>query len=219
MIFKSMLKASYKKITTSNEMSRLHPGVPTYKLERIKPSLRPYLDSRIVASANLIKLNRAKTIEETIQRFSGWATSIPKSGSDVVDKVEVKSNIMKSPERLDYEERRVAIDQGHKMLDAINDVISKQTGAIAGKWRSNYRQAGYDYREDHKERSDNIYLLRDSWAVLAGLVKVGPAGYTDQITRPAEEVNCRCYYVYISNLRDLPIEMLTQKGKDYLGIK
>jgi hypothetical protein len=51
-------------------------------------------------------------------------------------------------------------------------------------------------------------------------MKPGPDGYTDQITQPAEEVNCRCYYEYIYNLADLPDEMLTEKGrKDLAALK
>jgi hypothetical protein len=58
--------------------------------------------------------------------------------------------------------------------------------------------------------------VRGCWAVEKGLIKPGPAGYTDEITRPAEEPFCGCYYRYLYNLRDLPANMLTEKGKEAL---
>ena len=39
------------------------------------------------------------------------------------------------------------------------------------------------------------------------------AGYTDDMTQPAQEPYCRCWFRYINGLRQLPPEMLTEKGK------
>jgi hypothetical protein len=43
-----------------------------------------------------------------------------------------------------------------------------------------------------------------------------PNGYTDEIEQPGEFVYCRCYYQWIYALRDLPRDMLTQRGIDEL---
>jgi hypothetical protein len=48
-------------------------------------------------------------------------------------------------------------------------------------------------------------------------MKPSKAGYTDEITQPAEEVYCRCYYEYIYNLDALPAVMLTKKGQAALA--
>lgn len=109
------------------------------------------------------------------------------------------------------------IDQGHKFVSALNDLVATDGGAIAARWSSNWRQPGYHYRKDHKERDGEIYLIRGSWAQAKGLVKPGKAGYVDQTTRPGEEVYCRCDYVYLYNVSDLPAEMLTEKGKSELA--
>lgn len=195
---------------------KYHPGVPRFTIERLKPFARAELDRRIQASAKLIKLNREQAIDKTLQRFSGWATSIPDQGSRVVDKVDVKEHIAKPIQQIKYEARRVSIDQGHKLINAVNSVVAAQGAAIAGKWRSHYRQAGYDARPDHAERDSKIYLVRDSWAHDQGLVKRGEAGYTDDVTQPGEEVFCRCYWVWIYALRELPEALLTEKGKKLL---
>lgn len=210
------LTADFKKSTTLSSLRKNHVGVPAYTLESIRPSLRRNLNERILASADLIKLNKEAAVEKTLQRFTGWASSVPLDGTRAAEKAEVKSHILKPVQNLEYEARRVANDQGHKLIANINAVIADQTGAIAGKWYSHYQQAGYDYREDHKERAGHIYAIRGNWAMEQGLMKVGPDGYTDEITEPAEEINCRCRYIYLYSIKDLPENMLTSKGKEAL---
>lgn len=209
------LEQKFKRAISYTTITRHHPGVSRLTLSHITPRLRLELTRRIVASADLIKLNQDQAIQKTLQRFSGWATSIPTGGSRSVEKGEVKTEIAKSLRQIDYAERRVLIDQGHKLMSSIDAVIAQQTDAIAGMWRSHWRQPGYDYRPDHKERDKQIYAIRGSWAMEKGLMKKG-AGYLDEMTQAAEEPFCRCYVVYLLNLRDLPADMLTEKGRDEL---
>lgn len=207
------LAAMYKKMIEHGGILKYHPEVARFTLQKLAPHLRLELDRRILASADLIKLNRTESINKTLRRFSGWATSIPAGGSDVVDKRDVKNNVFRALKQLPYEERRVAIDQGHKLRASLSDIVAMDNNAIAVEWHSHYRQAGYNYREDHKERDKHVYAIRGNWAIDRGLMKAGPNGYYDEITAVGEEVFCRCYAVYKYNLRQLPDEMLTQKGK------
>ena len=212
---KRSLQSFYTRATSKSRMARTNPSVSRYTIDMLKQQMRDELSRRIMASANLIKLNRERSIEQTLQRFSGWATSIPDGGSKNVDKREVKGHIKKAFRQLSYEERRVAIDQGHKLMSAIDSVVSENSGAIAAIWHSHWRQAGYDYRPDHKERDGKYYAVRNSWAVKEGLINKG-MGYLDEMTAPAEEPFCRCYAEYVHALRDLPESMLTAKGKKLL---
>jgi hypothetical protein len=207
------MQAVFDRTFSKSSMLKYHPGVPRFTIERLKPFARAELDRKILAAANLIKLNREQAVEKMLQRAAGWATSIPEGGSRVVEKIDVKEHIAKPIQQVKYEARRCQIDQGAKLVSAINGVVAQQTGAIAATWRSHYRRPGYDYRPDHKERDGLIYLVRDSWAHQQGLVKRGAAGYTDEITQPAEEVFCQCWFVWLNALRELPESMLTQKGK------
>ena len=190
----------------------VNKDVSRYDIDKLKPKLRAELDRRIMASANLIQYNREEAISNTLRRFEGWATSIPKGGSKVVDKVKQKQVIKKSLGKMGFEQRRVIIDQTHKLVSNINDIVAVDNGAIAAEWHSHWRQPNYNYRKDHKERDQNIYVVRGNWASEKGLIK-SVNGYTDQITSPGEEVYCRCNYKYIYNLRQLPKEMLTKKGE------
>lgn len=215
-MLRDALTATYQRLIERGEIARMNPGVARFTIEKLRPRLRGELDRRILASADLIKLNRRKAIETTLQRFQGWSTSIPAGGSEVVAKGETKTDIRKSLARLPFEERRVIIDQTHKLRASISEIVATDGGAIAGIWHSHWRQAGYNYREDHKERDRAVYAVRDSWAADGGLMKVGAAGYTDAITRPAEEPFCRCFYQWIYALRDLPKDMVTKKGREAL---
>ncbi len=216
-MLRSGLGAIYRRLVERGGVARYHPGVARFTLQRIAPRLRAELDRRILASANLIKLNRQQAIDKTLSRFSGWSTSIPAGGSDATSRRETGKEIRKALAQLPFEERRVLIDQGHKLTASINAVVAGEGGAIALTWRSHWRQAGYDYREDHKERDGQVYAIRGNWAARQGLMKPGAAGYYEDITAVGEEIFCRCWAEYIYRLGSLPDDMLTKKGAEALA--
>lgn len=207
----------YDRLIGRGQVVRYHPGVARFTIDRLAPELRAALNRRILGAADLIKLNRAEAIRKTLQRFSGWATSVPVGGAAEPDRRDIKRVVRKSLAGLPYEERRLATDQGHKLTSSLNAVIAEGGDAIAGVWHSHWRQSGYQFRPDHKERDEQVYLIRGNWAQSEGLVKPGSAGYTNQITQPGEEVFCRCFYAYVYHLRQLPDDMLTEKGRQALA--
>lgn len=211
------LHGIYTRTVERGGLLRVHKGVAPYTIKRVAPQLRAELDRRIAASAQLIRLNRAQMIAKTEQRFSGWATSVPAGGSETVERAAVAADVKKALKSLPFEERRVMIDQGHKLVSSINDIVATAGGAIAARWHSHWRQPGYNYRKDHKERDERVYLIRGSWAHEKGLVKPGANGYTDQITAPGQEVYCQCSYSYVYSLRGLPDDMVTAKGRAALA--
>ena len=208
-----VLGAVYRREVEKGGLLRHHPNVERFTLQKVKPALRAELDRRIMASADLIRLDRAAAIEKTLQRFQGWSTSIPQGGVSAETRSKVRGDVKKAIGQLPFEERRVLIDQGHKLVAAISDIVAVDGGAIAGRWRSHWRQSGYNYREDHKERDGVIYLMRESWARSAGLVKKGPGGYYDEHEAAAQLPFCRCYVTWLYHLTELPDDMLTAKGK------
>lgn len=212
-----VLGSAYERLIEKGTILSRHPGVDRFTLAQIKPALRAELDRRILASANLIKLNREQAMAETLRRFQGWATSIPAGGTEITDRREVKANIRKELTSLPFKERRVLIDQGHKLSAAVSDIVATANNAIAAEWRSHWRQQGYQYRQEHKERDQVVYALKGTWAVNEGLIKPGPQGWYEDHERPGEFVLCRCWVRWIYALRDMPKAMLTQKGADALS--
>jgi hypothetical protein len=213
---RAALGAVYRRMVELGQISKYHPGVGRYTLQKVAPRLRAELDRRIMASANLIRLNREEAIAKTLRRFEGWSTSIPAGGTNTTERRETKTEIRKALAQLPFEERRVLIDQGHKLRASLSEILAKDGAALAARWNSQWKTLGYNYREDHKDRDGKVYLLRGCWALNKGLVKAGSAGYYDDVTAAGEEINCRCYITWVYNLRDLPKEMLTAKGAEEL---
>ena len=214
------LGAIYGRLVEKGQYARYHPGIAQFTVDRLRPHLRAELDRRILASANLIKLNRVDAIEATLRRFQGWSSSVPRGGERDGSRSETGKAIKKSLKQLPFESRRVIIDQGMKLTSSINSIIATDGGAIAARWRSHAGELNYKARPEHAARNNHVYLIRDSWAYKAGLVKPGRDGYTDQITQPAQEIFCRCWYVYLYSLgaleKDAP-DMITLKGHDELA--
>ncbi len=217
-----------RRLTQSYEMQvdkaaalKRHQGISRFTIQHIEPKLRTELDRRILASVDLIKLNRSKAIDTTLSRFSGWASSIPSADTIALTGIqgtmlETAKHIQKSAEQMDYEARRVMIDQNHKLISNIDNVIATSNNAIAVIWHSHWRRPGYQYRVDHKERDLHFYLLRGNWAQKNGYVKPGKAGYLDEVDQFGEKPFCSCYGEYIYNLRGIPEDMLTQKGRKFM---
>lgn len=207
------LTDTYTRLLKSR-LIKLHPGVSRFGIERVQPALRRELDRLVMTSADLIKLRRDEMIAATMRRFSGWASSVPDGGTASPQVRQQAETMAKDFRSLPYEERRVLIDQGHKLSSNVSRVLAEQSGAIAAIWHSHWEEMGYDYRLKHKDRDKRVYLLPGTAYERKGLVKPGSAGYTTAITEPAEEVNCRCWYEYIYNIDDLPPDMLTELGAE-----
>lgn len=215
-MLRDALEAVYRRLVESGGALKMSPGVSRYTIERVKPQLRAELDRRILASASLIRLNREEAVEKTLRRFQGWATSIPPGGSAEPDKRKTKEDVRKSIAGPPFAERRVLVDQSSKLVASINATVAIGGGAIAAVWKSNYKQPGYAFRPDHAEINNKTYLVRGSWAQEKGLVKPGPDGYADDIVQPAELPFCRCRFLFLFSLRQMPDDMLTVKGRTEL---
>lgn len=215
MVREAMASVFHKQVELGGVL-RHNPGVQAYTLERIKPALHAELSRRVAASVNLIKVNRPQAIAKTQQRFRGWATSVPAGGSNTVEKVAEKTELRKALAQLPFEERRVIIDQNAKLFSAINSTVALNGGAIGAIWHSHKYQAGYDGRPAHNVRDGKFFLVRDSWASQAGLVKAGKLGYCDDVEQPAEFPFCKCSWQYFYSLRSIPDECLTEKGREAL---
>ena len=213
------MRAIYRSKVDRGAILRYHSGVGRFIPARIQPKLRAELDRRIRASASLIKLNRDEAIEKTLRRLAGWATSVPVGGSDVVDRVETKAEIRKPFASLPFVDRRVIVDQGHKLVAGLSEIIAVDAGALVGHWRSHYAQRNYNFRPEHKhfDVDDKYFVVPDNWALRAGLMKLDGHRYITDIERPGEKPFCRCFYQWHYGLGRLPASMLTERGREELA--
>lgn len=213
---RAALETVFRKAVDNGGVLRLNPGVSSYTLQRVRPELEAELGRRIAASVDLIKLNRPQAVEKTMQRFRGWASSVPAGGTKLVAKVEQKQDIRKALAQLPYETRRVTIDQSAKLFNNINNTVAENGGAIGALWRSHRDQRGYDSRPDHDAREGKFYVLKSSWAHEAGLIKPNRDGYTVDVEGPGVLPFCKCSWQWIFSLRSVPRECVTQKGEEAL---
>lgn len=214
-LIQARLGKKFKDATSPTALNRHHPALSQYTIQRMGPKLAPILERRIMASVDLIKLNREQSIEKVLQRFSGLVTSMPPGGSRTGDDTKA---IAKSLRQMTFEERRVVIDQGHKLVANVQQTIAEDNNAIGFIWR-HVHQAGYDARPEHEARDGQFFALRNNWAIQAGLMKHGPNPYSDEIESVGELPYCRCWALWVYNIRDLPPECLTEKGRNQIERK
>jgi hypothetical protein len=216
-VLQDTLGQAYQRTVSDARLMKVHEGISRFTIAQVKPELRAELQRRILASANLITLNRDASIARTLQRFAGWASSVPPGGTAVADRRAIKKTVRKGIAGLPFEERRVIIDQSMKLVAAVNDIIATDGGAIAGQWHHIRSFPGYTPRPEHVARDGKYFLLRGSWAHKDGLVKPDRSnGFIDDVERVGELPYCSCSMRFVYALQDLPREMLTSKGKESL---
>lgn len=180
----------YTESVEKNGVLKFAPGVSAFQLQMMRPELHAELQRRIMVSAELIKLDRPQAIDRTLQRFQGWATSVPKGGSPITKRREEKIKIKKALAQLPYQERRVIIDQSAKLFSAINTTVAVNGGALGAFWHSHKLQRDYNGRIEHNKRDGHFFFVPDSWAMKAGYLKKGAYDYTDSVEQPGEFVFC-----------------------------
>jgi hypothetical protein len=213
---RDVLMRTYQRTVDGGLLQKRHPHVAAYTIDRIKPKLRAELDRRILASASLIKLNREQSIQQTLQRFAGWATSIPIGGTEAEKRTEVKETIKRGIAGLSFVERRCIVDQGHKLVSSLSEIVALDQGAIAAAWRHVMEGGAYQARPEHVKLNNVVFVVRNKWAIEKGFMKLAGRKYTDEVEAPGMPVSCRCWWSWIYDLRSLPPDMVTHKGEEAL---
>jgi len=96
----------------------------------------------------------------------------------------------------------------------VDCLFALEGNPIAAIWDYSPTDEQGDYPKiyDHKQRHDLVYVVRGNWAITKGLMNEGANGYLDEITRPSQEVGCMCHLRWLYSIRDLPKNMVTEKG-------
>jgi hypothetical protein len=89
---------------------------------------------------------------------------------------------------------------------------------LAAIWHYSDLDAQGEYQKtyNHQQQDGRVYAVRGNWAIEKGLMKVGPAGYLDEISRPGQECGCMCSLQWVASVRRLPSDMITAKGHSEL---
>ncbi|CAB4132067.1 hypothetical protein UFOVP136_28 [uncultured Caudovirales phage] len=214
----------FKREIDSGNLLKRNPDIDRFTLERIKPQFRSMLEDRIKANIQLIKLERANSIDVSTARLSGWLMSFNGVQEKLPPAKELpafQSITRPMREQKSYEHSRRAIDQGHKLIRAIDATIAEQGGAIAAVWHSHKKTAYYDARPEHTAREGEIYIYKNSPAIKNGLVKKGDNPYFEDLPDPpALLINCTCWAKSVYSLNGLyriAPDRLTKKGLELIG--
>ena len=78
-------------------------------------------------------------------------------------------------------------------------IFQLESNPIACVWNYNRSDEVGEYRKtyDHRQRDGHVYAVRGNWAIEKGLMRAGPHGYVDEISRPCQEVGCMCRLVWV----------------------
>ena len=108
----------YERLVEKGRIAEFHPGVARFTVDNLKPQLRTLLDQRIMMSANLIKRHRKTAIDATLQRFAGWASSVPPGGTSQGQKakLKMKSELEGRSQSLPFETDVASLTNQHKWL-------------------------------------------------------------------------------------------------------
>lgn len=207
-----------------------HKGITKASIKDLKPKMKKELEKRVTLSFNLMKNQENELKQKMASRFLNWVS---------IDSKEVRGNTTSKQSLLNFldfaKENGIAEDhakfilkdQTRKMITALDFMVADQNGAIAGVWknRGDRRVVGNPNglyptgnlaHGDHWDRENKVYLFKNSWAVQKGFAK------SDYYYEDLEDggvgvaIGCRCRLEMIYDLRDLPTEFLTKKGKELL---
>lgn len=208
-----------------------HKGITKASINDLKPKFRKEIEDRVKISFNLMKNQEDELKQKIASRFINWVS---------IDSKEVRGNTTSKQSLLNFldfaKENSIAEDhakfilqdQTRKMIANLDDLVARENNAIGGIWhnRQDRRVVGnpqgiYPHAEskahgNHWEREGKFYIFKDSWAYQKGYVK-GELYDNLEDGGVGVAIGCRCRLEFIYDLRDVPYENLTKKGKEFIS--
>lgn len=161
-------------------------------------------------------------LSDQIEQFQvilrGFLEDVPIGGTK--DK-EIKSRIVEIKKELRQLARWNRLFYSYKAISLsaeIERLFVLAGNPLAAIWHYSDMDAQGEYQKtyNHQQRGGQVYAIRASWAIEKGLMKVGPAGYLDEISGPGQEIGCMCSLQWVMDVRSLPDSMITGKGRSEL---
>lgn len=208
-----------------------HRGITKASINDLKSKFRKEVEDRVKISFNLMKNQEEELKQKIASRFINWVT---------IDSKDVRGNTTSKQSLLNFldfaKENGIAEDhakfilkdQTRKMIASLDDLVAKENNAIGGIWhnRRDRRVVGnpsgiYPHAEskahgDHWEREGKFYIFKDGWAYQKGYIK-GELYENLEDGGVGVAIGCRCRLEFIYDLRDVPYENLTKKGRELIS--
>lgn len=208
-----------------------HKGITKASIKDLKPKFRKEVEDRVKISFNLMKNQEEELKQKMASRFINWVT---------IDSKDVRGNTTSKQSLLNFldfaKENGIAEDhakfilkdQTRKMIANLDDLVAKENNAIGGIWhnRGDRRVVGnpqgiYPHSEtkahgNHWDREGKFYVFKDSWAYQKGYIK-GELYENLEDGGVGVAIGCRCRLEFIYDLRDVPYENLTARGRELIS--
>jgi len=157
-------------------------------------------------------------IREFNSRLEQFLEQVPRGGTKDNAVKSQATEIKKELRQLAKWEKLFTVYKANSLAAEIDYIFCLQGNPLAAIWHYSEldKQSEYQKTYDHKARDGKIYAVRGNWAIEKGLMNAGAHGYINDSTRPAQEVGCMCRLQWVYNLRSLPSDMITAKGRSQL---
>lgn len=207
-----------------------HKGITKQSLNDLKPKFRKELENKVQISFNLMKNQENEIKQKLASRFINYVT---------IDSKEVRGNGASKKSLLEFldfaKENGIAEnhakfilqDQTRKLTASLDDILAKENGAIGGIWHNRgdkrvvgnpqglYPNGSTKAHGDHWEREGVFYTFKDSWGYKKGYIDA-PIYENLEDGGVGKAIGCRCWLQYMYDLRDVPYNYLTKKGRELL---
>lgn len=203
----------------NDSFKQKHKGMSAYTHNDISKEFRKALERRILHSLQAIKIKDQQLLLDLESRFLSFITDEKKEKSLQNLKDNLAAN--KSTKIAKNYVKNVVSDQVARLNDDIDSIHAKLNGALGLIWHtmedtkvvgnpSGKYPKGNELHNDHYKRNNVFFALKNSYATKKGLLKADIFEDLEDIKKVGRGLNCRCYYEYIYDLRDVPKEYLAK---------
>lgn len=215
-----------KYISFFNNDFKKHHKKDNFNINDINANVRKLLEKRIITSLNNIKIKDKKLLLEIQNRFINFLVNNDnknKTLKDLKDNLRVNECLTQSKNYT----KNILRDQMHRFNDSIDYTMGTLNGAVGLVWHTQQDKRvvgdptglypkGNTLHNNHFKRDGVFFSLKDSIATKNKLVNAEIFETLTDIKECGRPINCRCYYEYIYDLRDVPTQYLTKKGFNFI---
>lgn len=222
--FSVRFRKAFKKI--KKEIPKRNVGIASYKLKDLNPKFEKAYKVASLNSLRLIKTQNEETMVKLRRRFADWM-SVQNSGGKNI-KLEEKDILPDSKHM-----RFILRDQTNKLSANIDNIVAKEYEAIAFQWKTRndnrvVGKPGGKYPDtnkqdkthgNHWDRRDKFFYYAATWATKAKLLELDEFVSSNRAIpdgMPGVPIGCRCWAKNYYRLADLPAELISERGKEYL---
>jgi hypothetical protein len=189
------------------------------KFDALLPSIRERFEWCIGNYNSQAKLYLDEQLSQLQALLKQFLEQVPIGGTKGKATKSRISEIKKELRQLAKWDQLFYVYKARSFSAEIEYLFALEGNPIAAIWHYNQMDEQGEYRKtySHKERDGHVYSVRGNWAIGKGLMMAEPYGYIDEVSRPSQEIGCMCHLQLVYGIRDLPNEMVTEKGWSELG--